>query len=159
MNMFEEAQAMSGTLALCKMTQGELARSLGVSQSYVANKLRLLSFSSTVRARIIEYGITERHARCILRLEGEDEQLSMLERVRERELTVRECEALVDSLVDSRLPERVGKASVLERIGTFRRAVGDGINTLRSLGVDATARTSYYGTKTYITVCIDEKLD
>ncbi len=156
MNMFEEARAISGTLALCKITQGELAKQLGVSQSYVANKLRLLSLSDKVRERITEQGISERHARCILRLESEEEQLSVLSRVTERGLTVRECEAIVDSMVDARLPERVGKATVLERIDTFRRALGDGVNTLRSLGVDATARTSYYGSKTYITVCIDE---
>ena len=45
MEMFEEARAMSGTLKLCNITQKELAERMGVSQSYVANKLRLLSLA------------------------------------------------------------------------------------------------------------------
>ena len=45
MDMFDEARAMSGTLELCRITQKELADRMGVSQSYVANKLRLLALS------------------------------------------------------------------------------------------------------------------
>ena len=54
MNMFDEARAMSGTLLLCKITQRELAERLGVSQSYVANKIRLLSLSPDMEKKITE---------------------------------------------------------------------------------------------------------
>ena len=53
--MFEEARAMSGTLKLCNITQKELAERMGVSQSYVANKLRLLSFSPYLEKLITKY--------------------------------------------------------------------------------------------------------
>ena len=59
MDMFDEARAMSGTLKLCNITQKELAKSMGVSQSYVANKLRLLSFSPYVEKLIKKHGISE----------------------------------------------------------------------------------------------------
>ncbi|MBQ7344416.1 MAG: helix-turn-helix domain-containing protein [Clostridia bacterium] len=153
MDMFEEARAMSGTMELCKITQKELAERMGVSQSYVANKLRLLSLSPHMERLIIKHGISERHARALLRLESENDRLDVLEKVITRELTVRECEALVDLAVDSYMPEEVGKAGALERIDVFVDTLKRSLTTLRSLGVDVTDRTSYHGEKMYITVC------
>ena len=151
--MFEEARAMSGTMELCKITQKELAERMGVSQSYVANKLRLLSLSPHVERLILKHGISERHARTLLRLESENDRLEVLEKVITRELTVRECEALVDLRVDSYMPEVVEKAGTLERIDVFVDTLKKSLTTLRSLGIEVTDRTSYHGEKMYITVC------
>ena len=153
MDMFEEARAMSGTMELCKITQKELAERMGVSQSYVANKLRLLSLSPNMERLIIKHGVSERHARTLLRLESESDRLDVLEKVIARELTVRECEALVDLAVDSNMPEVVEKAGSLERIDVFVDTLKKSLTTLRSLGIDVTDRTSYHGEKMYITVC------
>ena len=90
MDMFDEARAMSGTLQLCHITQKELAERMGVSQSYVANKLRLLAFTPYVEKLIKKHSISERHARALLRLESEEDMLEILEKVVTRELTVRE---------------------------------------------------------------------
>ncbi len=144
---------MSGTMELCKITQKELAERMGVSQSYVANKLRLLSLSTNIQRLILKHGISERHARTLLRLESENDRLDVLEKVISRELTVRECEALVDLKIDSYMPEEVGKAGALERIDVFVDTLKKSLTTLRSLGVDVTDRTSYHGEKMYITVC------
>ena len=96
MEMFDEARAIEGTLKLCSITQKELAERMGVSQSYVANKLRLLSFAPHLEKLIVKHGISERHARALLRLESDEDKLEILEKVIARDLTVRECEALVD---------------------------------------------------------------
>ena len=154
MNMFEEARAISGTLALCKITQEELARRLGVSQSYIANKLRLLSLPDDLARRICECGISERHARALLRVRQKEVQAEILEKVITRRLTVRECEALVDAAVDREAPRVIIEASRKDRIAAFRDTLGESISTLCSLGVDASARTGYYGNKMYITICI-----
>ena len=144
---------MSGTMELCRITQKELAERIGVSQSYVANKLRLLSLSTNIQRLILKHGISERHARTLLRLESENDRLDVLEKVIARELTVRECEALVDLKIDSYMPEEVGKAGALERIDVFVDTLKKSLTTLRSLGIDVTDRTSYHGEKMYITVC------
>ena len=68
MDMFDEARAIRSTMELCHLTQSELARQLGVSQSYVANKLRLLKFSEKMAEKIRAAGLSERHARALLRL-------------------------------------------------------------------------------------------
>ena len=90
MNMFDEARAMSGTLQLCHITQRELAERMGVSQSYVANKLRLLAFSQYVERLIVKYQLSERHARALLRLDSDEDRLEIIEKVISRDLTVRE---------------------------------------------------------------------
>ena len=156
MDMFDEARAMSATMRLCNITQRELAERMGVSQSYVANKLRLLGFSPYLEKLITKYKISERHARALLRLEGEDDRLEILEKVIARDLTVRECEALVDLKVDSYAPEVIEKAESSARIDTFLNTLKQSLATMRSLGIDVSERTSYYGEKMYVTVCFDK---
>ena len=129
---------------------------MGVSQSYVANKLRLLAFSPYVEKLIMRYGISERHARALLRLENDEDKLEILEKVIARDLTVRECEALVDLKVDTYAPVVIERAESLARIETFLATLKKSIETLRSLGIDIKDTTSYYGKKMYVTVCIDE---
>ena len=146
---------MSGTLKLCNITQKELAQRMGVSQSYVANKLRLLSFSPYLEKLIIKHGISERHARSILRLESEEDRLEILEKVIARDLTVRECEALVDLKVDSYAPVMIERAEAAEKIDTFTKTLKASLSTLRSFGVDVTDSTSYYGNKMYLTLCFN----
>ena len=153
--MFDEARAMSGTLKLCNITQKELAEQMGVSQSYVANKLRLLSFSPYMEKLLIKHDISERHARALLKLEGEDDRLEILEKVIARDLTVRECEALVDLKVDSYAPVIIERAESLSRIEVFLETLKKSVSTLRSLGIDVTDTTSFSGNKMYVTVRFD----
>ena len=156
MDMFDEARAMSGTMTLCHITQKELAERMGVSQSYVANKLRLLTFSPYLEKLIRKHSITERHARALLRLDGEEDRLEILEKVIARDLTVRECEALVDLMVDSYAPVMIEKAESKDRIDTFLKTLKRSLSTMRSLGIEVTERISYYGEKMYVTVCFDK---
>ena len=100
MNIFEEARALHGTIQMCGITQQEIAKRLGVSQSYVANKLRLLNFSSGMQEKIIEYGICERQARALLRIKDERVQESALAQIAERKMTVAEGEAFVEALCE-----------------------------------------------------------
>jgi ParB family chromosome partitioning protein len=153
MDMFEEARAMSGTMELCHITQKELADRMGVSQSYVANKLRLLALSPHVERLIKKHGVSERHARALLRLESDDDRLEVLEKVIARELTVRECEALVDIKCDIHMPRVIEEADSHLRVDTFLDTLKKSLVTLRSFGIDVTDRTSYHGDKMYVTVC------
>ena len=100
MNMFEEARALHGTIKMCGMTQQEISKKLGVSQSYIANKLRLLKFSERMQERIKECGLCERLARALLRIKDERLQDSALTQMTERRMTVEEGEALVDKLCE-----------------------------------------------------------
>ena len=67
LNIFEQAMAISSLLNIYRLTQEQAADKLSVSQSYIANKLRLLRFTPDERALILENGLTERHSRALLR--------------------------------------------------------------------------------------------
>ena len=99
MTYFDEARALLGTMNMVNMTQDELARRLGVSQSYVANKLRLLRLPVEIQERIVEHKLSERHARALLRLTDTPMLPDVLRRVAEDGLTVSETEALVDAIL------------------------------------------------------------
>ena len=68
LHYMEEAAAIARLISTYDMSQDEAAKRLGRSQSAVANKLRLLRLSSTCVELLREYGLTERHARTLLRL-------------------------------------------------------------------------------------------
>ena len=71
LHFLEEAAALSAYLQKTGETQEELAAKLGRSPSALANKLRLLRLSPACRELLVKNGLTERHARCLLRLEDE----------------------------------------------------------------------------------------
>ena len=113
MNMFEEARALHGTIKMCALTQGQIAKRLGVSQSYIANKLRLLNFSQRMQERISECGLCERQARALLRIRDERVMESAIAEMAKKQMTVAESEALVDSLL-KKTETRVQKHSDLD---------------------------------------------
>ena len=156
MNMFDEARSVKGMIEMCALTQGELAKKLGVSQSYVANKLRLLKFSDGVQKLIIDSGLSERHARSLLRLSDEGAICETVEKIRERKLTVAESEAMVDMLVESKAAETLGIYRERERIEKFESFVNSSVASLVSLGISAKCETSFYGKKRYIMISIEE---
>jgi len=88
LNIFEEALAIRSLIALGSMTQEVCAKRLSVSQSYIANKLRLLRMSPAEQEMIIANDLTERHARAVLRLPGETERLQILEIFVKRQMNV-----------------------------------------------------------------------
>ena len=156
MNMFDEARTLEGMIRMCNMTQAEVAKKLGVSQSYVGNKLRLLKFSKEIQHLIIDAGLCERHARTILRLDDEERMREVIEKVRTRHLTVAECEAAVDILVEAKLPKTLGLAPKRERIDRFEEFLAASLRSLESMGISTKRETGYYGKKRYIMISLEE---
>ncbi|HEY88634.1 MAG TPA: ParB/RepB/Spo0J family partition protein [Thermoflexia bacterium] len=95
LNALEEAQAYQQLMKEFGLSQAAAARRVGKSRSAVANKVRLLGAAPAIRAALLEAQLTEGHARALLGLEGDAEQTAALQVVLERELTVRQTEALV----------------------------------------------------------------
>lgn len=156
MNMFEEAETLAKMMKMCAITQEELAKKLSVSQSYVANKLRLLRLDEWEREKILSAALTERHARALLRIRDRAARGEALTKAAERKLTVRETEALADFIHADELPRELARVPRSERIASFNSTLGECISLLRGEGVDARKTVGYYGTKTYITIAIDE---
>lgn len=90
----EEAEAYQGLMALNELTQEALAQRIGKSQSFIANKLRLLKLAEPIKQALLNREVTERHGRSLLALSSE-EQSELLTVIREKKLTVKETERIV----------------------------------------------------------------
>ena len=92
LNPIEEARTYQKILELDQMTQEELAKTMGKSQSAVANKLRLLSLSDDVQDALLKEKISERHARALLAVDNQEKQKQLLNKIIANKMTVRELE-------------------------------------------------------------------
>lgn len=94
----EEAQAYKQLMEFNNLTQAALAKGMGKSQSFVANKLRLLKLIKPVQNAILDGRITERHGRALLGLD-EDQQRTLLMEIVNQHWNVRETEDAVARLL------------------------------------------------------------
>ena len=157
MNMFEEAKSLAVMMKMRSLSQSETAKMLGVSQSFVANKLRLLNLSDEMQQIVLTNRLSERHARAILRLKKDEERLRALKIICERRLTVAESEALVDLIrSEDMLPKSKNPSRELQ-VNSFIDRVKESVNRLSSQGIYSTQKTSYHGKKIMITICINQE--
>ena len=155
MSMFDEARSIAVMMKMRGLSQGQVAKMLGASQSYVANKLRLLQLDHPLQVRITAEYLSERHARALLRL---DEKLrpEALDKICKRHLTVAESEALIDSMRNTCLPNKIGRAARLSGIDIFLNGVKASLSSLSAIGVSASQKISYHGSKIMVTILLDE---
>ena len=92
LNPIEEAKTYQKILELDEMTQEELAKTMGKSQSSVANKLRLLSLPDEIKQALLDDKISERHARALLNVKEPNKQQELLKEIIDQKLTVRQLE-------------------------------------------------------------------
>lgn len=133
LSVIEEAEAYKKLLDIGDTTQSELAKSVGKSQSFIANKLRLLKLDPKVIGRLREGKITERHARAMLSLSEED-QVDLVEIVISQKLNVKQTEARVKQKLG---PEKV-KARRFEfekDLTDAREAVGQSLESIEKSGI------------------------
>lgn len=88
----EEAKSYKNLLDRGYLTQEQLASKMGVSQSAIANKLRLLNLDAEVQDALLNEKISERHARALLSLETKEDQRKWLQRILNERLTVRQLD-------------------------------------------------------------------
>ena len=88
----EEARTYQKILELDSMTQEELGKTMGKSQGTIANKMRLLTLPDEVQDALMYDKISERHARSLLNLNSQEVQISMLKKIINNRLTVRELD-------------------------------------------------------------------
>ena len=100
LNMFETASAMERLFREYGLTQEQIAERLSVSQSYVANKLRLLRFDPAMREKILGGGLTERHARALLRLPSTMWE-EMADKILARQANVATAEKMIEEALSA----------------------------------------------------------
>ena len=98
LNPIEEARTYQKILEIDQMTQEELAKTMGKSQSAVANKIRLLSLSDEVQDALLKEQISERHARALINVSDTNIQKELLKKIIETKMSVRSLEEEVKEL-------------------------------------------------------------
>ena len=157
MNFFEEAKAIEAMLKTRKTTRCELAKSLGMTESTLANKLRLLRINALMQKKIISHKVSERHARALIRISDEAKQSALLDRIINEHLTVAKTEALVDLIISEDIPDFVGKAEKMKATDSFLGAVKHGVESLTAIGINAKCSTQIIGHTFYLSIAISEE--
>jgi len=98
LDFVEEARGIRQLVRLFGLSQEQVAKRLGKSQSAVANKLRLLRLPEDVLERLRQEGLSERHARALLRLEDPGMQRCALDFMVDQRMNVAAAEAYVEKL-------------------------------------------------------------
>ena len=132
LDYIEEARGISSVMENFSMSQEQVARLLGKSQSAVANKLRLLRHSQPVLEQLRALGLTERHARALLKLPTEAMKLRAIENIGRLGMSVARAEQYIDSLLNQSeaTPFRAD-------VGAFLKRVSQTLTKLQQCGIPA----------------------
>ena len=98
LNPIEEARTYQKILEIDQMTQEELAKTMGKSQSAVANKLRLLSLPDAIQNALLKEQISERHARALINVPDTKKQKDLLKKIIDNKMSVRAVEEEIKKL-------------------------------------------------------------
>ena len=139
LDYMEEAAAIARLLRRYGLSQQQAAEKLGRSQSAVANKLRLLRLEEPVADALHRYGLTERHARALLRLEDPEQRLAAVEHIGKSQLNVADAEAYIDRLAaqNQTTQPRRRSAYIIKDVRLFLNSVDRGVRLMQTAGVGA----------------------
>ncbi|MBQ7187328.1 MAG: ParB/RepB/Spo0J family partition protein [Ruminococcus sp.] len=148
LDCFEEAEAIRLLMTEYSMPRDEIALRLGLAQSTISNKLRLLRLTPSQRKLICENALTERHARALLRLPDAAQINEALAQTVSEHLTVAQTEKLIDRMLTEEKQRRSYKkrAAVLGDVKLFTNTVDKAVRVMKLAGIDAKfSRTEHDG--------------
>lgn len=139
LDVWEEAAALRQLIVEFHLSQEDAGRRVGISQSAVANKLRLLKLPQDIIASLRQAGLTERHARALLRLSDPEQQRAALAHIIRHQLNVAKTEFYVDRLC--RQEGKPHKEAVpiyrTKDVRLFLNTVNRSLAIMQSAGVNA----------------------
>lgn len=138
LQMFEQANAIVNLLREWQITQEEAAKRLGISQSYLNNKIRLLKLSPEEQAEILEHGLSERHARALLRIDDMNLRQKVLRTVIDRKLNVSQTEELVFAAAQPKeIRKKAKRTFVAKDIRLFINTIDHAVDAMKTAGIEA----------------------
>ena len=142
LSIFDEAEAIEKLIDFYGMTQEDAAIKLGKSQPSIANKLRLLKLEKSVREKVTEYELTERHARTLLRLKNTAEQLDAVEQFHQRKLNVEAAERYVELFLQKEkdLASLKKRSVVFKDVRLFVNTLNKAVEMMKAAGIDANSQ-------------------
>ena len=138
LSFFEEADGFARLLHEFSFTQEALARRMGISQSALANKLRLLKLPQAVQQVISKEQLTERHARVLLRLKEEQLQLGALQKIVAQGLNVRQTDELIRTMLEpkQKSEKKAGITGIVRDARIYLNTIRKATKQMESSGLD-----------------------
>ena len=144
LNFFEMAKAIRRLIDSFELTQEEVAKRLSLTQSAVANKLRLLRFGEEEQQFILASGLTERHARALLKITDGDLRKKATEHVIKWRMNVANTEQYIERILNeekqkAEIEKSLSKPKmkpVIKDIRLFFNSVDHAVETVKSAGID-----------------------
>jgi len=138
LDFIEEAYAYKTLIRKYSITQKEVASRVGKSQSTVSNKLRILKLSDNLLTKIANKGLTERHARALLKIKEPTLQEEVLNQVINRELNVKQTDVLVHKMLNKCVEEKKRKNTKFKiNTSIYVNTIKKAFQTILETGIDA----------------------
>ena len=149
LDFIEEAMGIRRLMLDHTMSQEQVARLLGKSQSAVANKLRILKHSDDVLQALREAGLTERHARALLKLPGEEEKRTAIAEIARQAMSVARAEKYIESLLQEKAdkPQRAN-------VGSFLNTLTQNLQKIQLSGIPAISERRETDSQIVLTITI-----
>ena len=160
LNIFEQASSIAALIDIYHLTQEEAAKQLSVSQSFVANKLRILRLTAPEREKILAYNLTERHARALLKVDSVEQRLRIIDYIAKRGLNVATTENYIDRFISEKEDEKNAKAPrriILKDIRIFYNSVDKAVDIVRQAGIDIASERDEGEDETVLTIRIKKR--
>ena len=142
LSVFEQAEGISRLISEFGITHADAAERLGLAQSTLSNKLRVLRLDKTERERITAARLSERHARALIRIENAEQRGEILNKIIAESMTAKECEDYIEAIVN---PERSLNKMPVRKSGIadfriFSNSLNRLIDTMLAAGVNLSRR-------------------
>ena len=149
LDYIEEAVGISRLMNQWDMSQEQVARLLGKSQSAIANKLRILRHSDIILATLREANLSERHARALLKLPTDEQKLAAVTEILRQNMSVARAESYIDSL----LSQKNTKASQAN-VNTFLNSLNQSLSKIQRCGIGAISERRETDSQIVVTITI-----
>ena len=156
LHYLEEAEGYEKLVNTFHLTQESMAIRVGKKQSTIANKLRLLRLPSPVRKKLHDSDLTERHARVLLKLENEDLQKAVLQKVLKGHLNVRQTEALVEKTLKEagKLNQKKPRFVIVNDVRIYLNSIKEIMETVKTSGIPSSMEQEMDGDDVVVTLRI-----
>lgn len=149
LDFIEEARGIDMLIRQWNMSQEQVARLLGKSQSAIANKLRLLRHSPQVLEALRQAELTERHARALLKLPTEYGKLQAIATIARQNMSVARTEQYIEGLLNQQDGDRK-KANV----GAFLSYLNQTLARIQLSGISAISERRETDAEIVLTITI-----
>ena len=156
LHYLEEAEGYEKLVNTFHLTQESMAIRVGKKQSTIANKLRLLRLPGSVRKKLHDSDLTERHARVLLKLENEELQKAVLQKVLKGHLNVRQTEALVEKTLKEagKLNQKKPRFVIVNDVRIYLNSIKEIMETVKTSGIPSSMEQEMDGDDVVVTLRI-----